>query len=178
MLLQALPERIERFLDIGSGDGRLLALIRERHPGSWGIGIDASPPMLARATERFAHDPQVECAAHNLNDPMAVSGPLDAVVSGLAIHHLSHVRKRALFQEIHDLLIPGGVFANLDLVASATVEQHERFRREIGRPQDDPADQLAGLCDQLGWLREAGFRGVDCHFKWMELALLVAVRGE
>jgi SAM-dependent methyltransferase len=95
-------------------------------------------------------------------------------VSALAIHHLEDVRKRALFSEIHAFLRPGGVFVNLDLVAAASNNQHERFRQAIGRPEDDPADRLAGLCDQLRWLREAGFRDVDCQFKWLQLVLVVA----
>jgi SAM-dependent methyltransferase len=98
------------------------------------------------------------------------------VVSGLAIHHLEDERKRALFEEIHSALVPGGVFANLDLVLSASPRLHERFRREIGRVDDDPTDRLADLSDQMGWLREAGFAEVDCHFKWLELALVLAVK--
>ena len=78
--------------------------------------------------------------------------------------------------EIRALLVPGGVFANLDLVASSSQQQHERFRRAIGRVKDDPTDRLAGLCEQLGWLRDAGFAEVDCHFKWLELALVIARR--
>lgn len=85
-------------------------------------------------------------------------------------------RKRELFGEVHALLAPGGVFANLDLVRSASVRLHERFRREIGRTEDDPTDRLAGLTEQLSWLREVGFAEVDCHFKWLELALMVAVK--
>ena len=73
--------------------------------------------------------------------------------------------------------MPGGVFANLDLVRSASVHLHERFRREIGRTEDDPTDRLAGLAEQMSWLREVGFAEVDCHFKWLELALMVAVKG-
>jgi tRNA (cmo5U34)-methyltransferase len=92
----------------------------------------------------------------------------------LTVHHLEDERKRGLFGELHRLLASGGVFANLDLVSSPTVTLHERFRRAIGREQDDPSDRLAGLCDQLDWLREAGFSIVDCRFKWMELALIVA----
>jgi tRNA (cmo5U34)-methyltransferase len=68
------------------------------------------------------------------------------------------------------------VLVNLDLAASPTPELHERFRHAIGREQDDPTDRLAGLCEQLRWLREAGFEQVDCRFKWLELALIVAVR--
>ena len=177
LLLEALPERIGRFLDLGTGDGRLLRLVRERHPAAQGIGTDSSQPMLDRAAGRLGDDPKVELRQHDLASPLAEPGPFEAVVSGLAIHHLEDERKRALFAEVHDLLAPGGVFANLDLVRSATPALHERFRREIGRVEDDPTDRLADLSAQMEWLRDAGFDEVDCHFKWLELALTVAVKG-
>jgi len=176
MLLDALPQRIERFVDLGTGDGRLLALLHARHPDAHGIGVDSSPPMLDRATKRFVGDPLIEVRRHDLKDPLTQLAPADVLVSALAIHHLTDERKRTLYAEVHALLSPGGVFVNLDLVASASPEQHQRFRREIGRSEDDPADRLAGLCEQLRWLREAGFEQVDCHFKWLELALVVAAR--
>jgi tRNA (cmo5U34)-methyltransferase len=178
MLMEALPEQVERFLDLGTGDGRLLAAIRERHPGAKAVGFDASEPMLARAAERFGGDPLVELRPHDLNRPLGDAEPADAVVSGLAIHHLADKRKRELFGEIHALLTPGGVFANLDLVSAASLRLHERFRREIGRTEDDPSDRLADLSEQVGWLREVGFGEVDCHFKWLELALVVAVKDD
>lgn len=173
MLLAALPERVDRFLDLGTGDGRLISLLREAHPQAQAVGLDSSQPMLARAAQRFAGDAAVELRVHDLRDPLPELGPFDAVVSALAIHHLEDARKRELFAEIQSLLTPGGVFANLDLVSAATPQMHERFRREIGRPDDDPADRLAGLCDQLEWLRAAGFADADCHFKWLQLTLVV-----
>jgi tRNA (cmo5U34)-methyltransferase len=176
MLLEALPEQVERFLDLGTGDGRLLALVHEHHPCAEGVGLDSSRTMLDRAAERFAEHPLITVCEHDLADPLCEPALVDAVVSALAIHHLADQRKRALFGEIHALLKLGGVFVNLDLVTSPTLELHERFRHAIGREQDDPADRLAGLCDQLGWLRDAGFEQVDCRFKWLELALIVAVR--
>jgi len=154
----------------------MLALVCSHHPDARGVGIDSSPPMLSRVAERFAGDTRIELADHDLRQALAVSGPFDVVVSGLAIHHLEDQRKQALSREVHSLLRPGGVFANLDLVTSATAEQHERFRRAIGSAEDDPADLLADLCPQLAWLRDAGFQDVDCPFKWMELALIVAVK--
>ncbi|HEY8808955.1 MAG TPA: class I SAM-dependent methyltransferase [Solirubrobacterales bacterium] len=176
MLLEALPARVERFLDLGTGDGRMVSLVRSRHPKARAVGLDASEPMLARAAERFGTDPSVELHPHELADPLEVEGPFDAVVSGLAIHHLEDERKRELFGEVQALLVPGGAFANLDLVSPPSPQIHERFRREIGRTEDDPSDRLAGLGEQLSWLRDAGFSEVDCRFKWLELALLAALR--
>lgn len=178
MLLQALPPNMERFIDLGTGDGRLIGLIREHHPRAHALGVDFSEPMLAQAGERFASDPVVELRRHDLAQPLEVQAPVDAVVSALAIHHLEDVRKQSLFREVHALVRPGGVFVNLDLVAAASTEQNERFRVAIGRPQDDPADRLANLCDQLGWLREAGFSDADCQFKWLQLTLFVGSRSQ
>jgi SAM-dependent methyltransferase len=176
MLLEALPRRVGRFLDLGTGDGRLLALVRARHPKAEAIGLDSSAPMLDRAKERFDGDSLVGLRRHDLRNRLTDVGTADVVVSGLAIHHLDDERKRELFGEIHALLAPGGVFANLDLVRAASERLHERFRREIGRTEDDPADRLAGLGEQMSWLREVDFAEVDCHFKWLELALIVAVK--
>lgn len=176
VLLQALPEQVDRFVDLGTGDGRLLTLVGGRYPEAKGTGLDSSAPMLDRARERFDSDPRVCLREHDLGLALPFDGAVDAVVSGLAIHHLEDTRKRELFGEIHGLLAPGGVFANLDLVRSASAGLHERFRREIGRVKDDPTDRLAGLNEQMEWLREAGFDEVECHFKWLELALIVAVK--
>ena len=178
MLLEDLPSPVGRVLDLGTGDGRLLAAIRDRDPEARGVGVDTSEPMLARATARFGDDPLLEFHTHDLALPLVDSGPFDAVVSGLAIHHLEDERKRELFAEIHSHLVPGGVFANLDLVAPASPRLHERFRREIGRAEDDPADRLADLSEQMGWLREVGFAEVDCHFKWLQLTLVVAIKDD
>lgn len=180
LLLEALPADLGSFLDLGTGAGRLLVLVRERHPEARAIATDVSQPMLARARDRFQADNSIALIEHDMAAPLsAIDGldghaSLDAVVSALAVHHLEDDRKRSLFSEIHALLRPGGVFANLDLTTSPTTAVHARFREAIGRVEDDPADRLADSCEQLAWLREAGFATADCRFKWMELTLLVA----
>ncbi|HET8863579.1 MAG TPA: class I SAM-dependent methyltransferase [Solirubrobacterales bacterium] len=175
MLLAALPGQIDRFLDLGTGDGRLLKLIHGQHPNAAAVGLDSSEPMLSRAGQQFETHSNIELRMHDLRLPLGEVGKVQAIVSGLAIHHLTDERKRSLFAEVNALLVPGGVFANLDLVAAPS-RLHERFRREIGRVEDDPSDHLAELSAQIEWLREAGFAEVDCHFKWLELALIVAVK--
>ncbi len=76
------------------------------------------------------------------------------------------------------VLTPGGIFCNLEHVASPTPELHEEFLRRIGySPEtEDPSNKLLDVETQLRWLREIGFGDVDCHWKWRELALLTGRR--
>jgi tRNA (cmo5U34)-methyltransferase len=38
--------------------------------------------------------------------------------------------------------------------------------------EEDPSNRLLDVETQLGWLQEIRFVDVDCHWKWLELALL------
>src|SRR6476659_4935523 len=53
MLLSALHPQTTRFVDLGTGDGRLLALVRSRYSEAKGIGLASSAPRLDPAQERF-----------------------------------------------------------------------------------------------------------------------------
>lgn len=175
VLYDCLPQRVERVLDLGCGDGRLLARVRVVRPGATGVAVDFSPPMLAAARRRFAGDLNVEVVDHDLSQPLPDLGRFDVVVSAFAIHHLEHDRKRALYAEVVALLDPGGVFCNLEHVASATGALHDRFMSAIAAPED-PSNRLLDVETQLGWWRDLGMIDVDCLWKWRELALLVGVR--
>jgi SAM-dependent methyltransferase len=134
--------------------------------------------MLDAAKQRFAGDFSVAVVTHNLDNPLPGLGKFDAVISSFAIHHVEHERKRELYSEIHALLNAGGVFCNLEHVASPTPRLHEEFLLGIGftLETEDPSNKLLDLETQLGWLREIGFIDVDCHWKWRELALLAGRR--
>src|SRR5215207_729386 len=72
-LLECLPPSIGRVLDLGSGDGRLLALVRLARPGIEAVAIDFSETMLGRLRERFADDPRVSVVPHDLSEPLPTS---------------------------------------------------------------------------------------------------------
>jgi tRNA (cmo5U34)-methyltransferase len=175
VLLELLPERMERVLDLGCGDGRLLALVLGARPQAGGVAVDFSPPMLERARERFAGAPGVELHQRDLVEPLPDLGRFDLVVSSLAIHHLEDARKRELYAEILGLLAPGGRFSNLEHVSSPTPALHREYL-EIARVPEDPSNRLLDVETQLGWLRELGYADVDCFWKWREMALLSGVR--
>ena len=121
--------------------------------------------------------------------------PVRAFVSSLAVHHLDGAGKRQLFRDLAAALAPGGALVIADLVLPATPAAHalaakawdEAVRRrslelagrlrpyEVFRderwnlwadPSPDPIDQPSPLFDQLRWLTEAGFAGVDVC--WMK----------
>lgn len=177
-LLEFLPSRVQRVLDLGSGDGRLLALVKLARPDAAAVAVDFSDVMVDRLRTRFAEDRTVQVVQHNLSEPLPALGEFDLVVSSFAIHHLTHERKRALYQQVFSMLTPRGLFCNLEHVDSATAQLHLQFLGALGvEPgQEDPSNKLLDLETQLEWLCDIGFVDVDCHWKWRELALFAGVR--
>jgi tRNA (cmo5U34)-methyltransferase len=174
-LLECVPATVARVLDLGSGDGRLLRLLKADRPALTAVALDFSSAMLEALRARFAPDPSVAIVDHDLNSPLPEFGPFDAVISSFAIHHLPHARKRSLCAEVQAMLMPEGVFCNLDHVSSPTERLHRTFLQKLGieAADEDPSNQLLDVETQLRWLRELGFEDVDCSWKWLELALLV-----
>jgi tRNA (cmo5U34)-methyltransferase len=116
-----------------------------------------------------------------------------AIVSSLAIHHLDGDGKRKLFRDLHGLLAPGGAFVLSDImrptspegfaIAAETYERAvaERSLKERGDlsmleklrelrwnyfryPDDDAVDKPSTIAEQLAWIEEVGFRGVDVYW--------------
>jgi SAM-dependent methyltransferase len=197
-LARRFAPRARRVLDLGCGDGFLARAVLAEFPSAHALLVDHSEPMLQRAHEAMGpYSGRCEIQAGDLAEPLPSkvgAGPFDLIVSGYAIHHLPTHRKRSLYEEVHRLLAPGGLFVNVEHVASATPELESAYdeayidhlaavsgkdravveRDYHGRP--DKADNLLDPVEtQLGWLREIGFVQVDCYFKWLDLAVFGGV---
>src|SRR5262249_11384799 len=127
VLLHVLRQRslpVERVVDLGCGDGVLLEAVLTAFPAARGLGLDYSEAMRELAAKRLARmRRRAQAAPDALRDPAwtkMLDGPVDVIVSGFAIHHLPDARKRALYAEIFERLVPGGSFLDLEHVASAT----------------------------------------------------------
>ena len=175
-----------RVLDLGAGTGLLSRFVRDAHPDAELVLVDAAPAMLEQARATLAAPASFILA--DLREPLP-GGRFDAVVSALAIHHLTDAEKRALFARVCDALAPGGVFVNAEQVAapSAALEAayrrwHRDASRALGASADEWAaaeqrmsfDRLATAADQLRWLSEAGLADADCLFKQYAFAVLFA----
>jgi len=175
VLCELLPERVDRVLDLGTGDGVTLALVLAARPEATGVGLDFGDEMLRRAKERFAGDARVMIDRHDLDDPLpSALGTFDVVVSSFAIHHCSPERQHEVYGEVFALLRPGGLFVNAEHVASPTRRLHDEFLAalRVDPADDDPSNQLVAVDRQLEWLNQLGFQDVDCYWKWRELAVL------
>ena len=196
------PHPVERFLDIGSGDGAMSELLLGVEPQAEAVLVDYSEPMLSGAEHRLARSGSAgRIARGDLRGPgwrtELPDGLYGAAISGFAIHHLPSERKRELFSELFGLLEPGALFVNMDyvlvdgplrglfdeqMVANAIVVERERggarSDEEIEREllADDDDDRPDSAEEQLQWLRDAGFEQVEMYFKWAEAAVFGAVK--
>jgi len=169
-----------RVLDLGAGTGLLSALIAGTFPNAHLTLVDISQGMLDRARQRFVNDAE----RFQFRTLDLAEGPLwgryEAVVSALAIHHVSDEGKQRLFQGVHDVLCDGGVFINADQVLGTTPEIDEEYKaawlrqvRERGVDEGDltaalermQEDEMSTLGLQVKYLEDIGFRMVDCWYK-------------
>jgi tRNA (cmo5U34)-methyltransferase len=182
------PRVPERVLDLGAGTGLLAAHVRAAFPRARLTLLDAAAAMLTQARSRLGED-GVEYVLGDLAESLPL-GPWDAVVSGLAIHHLTDAAKRDLFARVREGLSPGGVFVNAEQVIGPSAaftgyyeRWHEHRARMAGVNDREWADteermrfdRCATVEDQLAWLREAGFAGADCLFKDHRFAVIVGL---
>ncbi|MGD0672554.1 MAG: methyltransferase domain-containing protein [Candidatus Binatus sp.] len=180
-----------KVLDLGAGTGLLSAFIAYSFPQARITMVDISSEMLERARARFELGGErfrFEVSDYGV-DP--IQEKYDAVVSALSIHHLGDDEKRSLFNRIYGALNDGGVFVNAEQCRGATPERH-RFHherwitrvRELGMDDRDLGlaldrmkfDRAATLEDQLEWLREAGFRDIDCAYKNLIFAVYCGLK--
>ena len=85
VVVELLPPTVGRVLNLGTGDGRLLAAVLSARPAlTAGVGVDMSPPMLAAARARFATERRVAVVDHNMDAPLPAAALLAAADAAAA----------------------------------------------------------------------------------------------
>lgn len=199
-------KEVQSILDVGCGDGILGRTLLNSYPNASITFSDISETMLDAVKKEISntnnHNSQKQFHFHQHDmqqsdwmNELEEHAPYDVIVSGLAIHHLTHRRKKEIYGDIYDLLAPNGVFLNLERVQSASplgvllnnemyidslFSFHSRENPNISREEVAekyyyrPLKQsniLAPVELQVEWLKELGYVDVDIFFKIYEIAI-------
>jgi len=95
------------------------------------------------------------------------------------VYHIRDHRKKALYPEILSMLRPGGIFCNLDHVASSSVILSQHFRKRMGSQKPvnrEHEERLSSIEEQIDWLKQIGFVDIGCYWKWLQFALLIGFK--
>lgn len=177
-------------LDLGAGTGLLSEFVLNKiGPASLYL-LDESAEMLAKAQQRLAeYNPLV--FIQQMTGPLP-SAKFHAIISSLAIHHLTDEDKRDLFKRIHESLLPGGVFINAEQILGPTEWQDQMFEdmhlngaRALGSDENEiraaqermKADRCATLEEQVAWLRDVGFKNSGTFFQHFRFAVYAGWKG-
>ena len=104
-VLELLPDKLGRVLDVGCGPGVMTEVVLER--GGTFDGVDLSPEMIDEAREKFGHFPNVNFKVGNIEAIDASDKSYDQLICMAVIEYLN-TPERALF-EIARVLKPGGI---------------------------------------------------------------------
>ena len=204
-LLEDIPVR--HVLDLCCGEGRLSREYLRRHEDSRVTVLDSSAKMLAISAERLrpfgSRYDQVQANIEDLSWRTGVS--YGGVMTSLAVHHLDGKGKQALYRDVHEMLVPGGVLVMADIVEPAGAstrrlagdhwdeavlrasEQHfggdeaavvfeETEWNHYRLENPDPVDKPSTVVQHLDWLRAAGFVEVDLAWMYAGHGLFTAKR--
>lgn len=195
------PSQSSRILELGCGTGELTVKVLKQCPHAELVAVDYSPRMIdfvgAKLDAKGERDRvktfQLDFGAWANDEADAeVESPFDAIISSLAIHHLTDEMKGKLFQKIARSLKPSGQFWNADPLVPEFPELSdiyqqsrqrwaqkqgfdlEAVRSKIGKSDTQgysSQDQLATLDTHFQMLKEAGFSKTAVIWKYYNLGV-------
>ncbi|MGG0741591.1 class I SAM-dependent methyltransferase [Niallia taxi] len=180
------PSTTPSILDVGAGTGLFASLLLNKFPKANITLIDISEKMLEVAKKRFSNCSNISYLIDDYTS-CKFESTFDIIVSSLSIHHLTHIEKKNLYQRIYNQLNDGGIFVNADQVLGDTtfletlykndwkskVENSGLSEEEIHAAYErTQLDRMSTLTDQIEWLKESGFKDVDCIYKYFNFVVL------
>ncbi len=207
-LFAAARAEVRSLLDLSCDGGTILAAALDEHPQLNAVLVEDSARRLEATRQRLgdAAD-RVTCRSARYGSPawsavLAELGPYDIVIAGAEAWPLSDERKRQIYEEVYRALMPGGLFLNVEHVASATRWTQspmddqmidvifgefiragkKKSRTQIARQYYERVKSQtahhAPLEVQCDWLRDIGFESVECFLKVAELAVFGGQKNE
>lgn len=182
-----------RLLDLGTSRGGALAPFVDRYGARLSaVGIDVSEPMLTAARERFRLWPD-NVRIENLDVRYNwTHRPVHVVLSVLFLQFVPIEYRQKIVANIYSDLEPGGALILVEKVLGSTaqldsleVDLYLESKKAAGYTQEQIDRKRLSLEGVLvpvtaKWNEEllagAGFRTVDCFWRWMNFAGWIAVK--
>jgi ArsR family transcriptional regulator len=144
-ILELLPVRTQRIVDLGCGPGGLIPFLLSR--GQFIQGVDSSHGMVEVAKKQFQSNANVEILEAQLDSLPIDSTCVDTAITSMVLHHISN--PSMVFDEVYRILKPGGSFIMVDLL-----KHNEEYMR------DNFADLWLGFEPEVieDWLNRSGFK--------------------
>jgi len=182
-------------VDLGCSRGEAMApLIARFGAHNRFIGVEVSTPMLEAARQRFRT--LIDCGVVDIRDlDLRTAFPPErasVILSVLTLMFTPIQYRLRIVQDVYDHLLPGGAFLLVEKVLGATapidtlmVERYHRLKHENGYSWDEierkrlalegvQVPMTARWNEEL--LASAGFRQIDCVWRWLNFAGWLAVK--
>lgn len=174
-------------LDLGIGTGKTALDLLKKFPNVHIEGIDISKNMIEQGKIRLkGYSNKINFEFLNMINFISKPLKFDVCVSVLSIHHLNLKEKQKLFSKIFDSLKEKGIFVIGDIINFDTKKETEEKEQEwksfliknLGKNEGDfwfrnyqEEDLPDSINNQLKWLKNAGFRKIDCIWQFMNYAV-------
>jgi tRNA (cmo5U34)-methyltransferase len=183
-------------VDLGCSRGEALApFIEAFGRGARYVGVEVSAPMLEACRRRFARE--IESGTLSLVDLdlrcSYPNAPASVTLSVLTLQFTPIEHRPRIVQDVYDHTIDGGAFLLVEkvLASSARTDRvltdlYHELKRTNGYAQEEIERKRLSLEGVLvpvaaGWnedlLRHAGFREVECVWRWLNFAAWLAIKG-
>lgn len=187
-----MPRKGGRLTDLGTSRGESVAKAIQHFGGRADfLLVDESKPMIEEVTERYGDRENVTIQHSDITTRFP-NAPANVIQSILTLQFTPINYRQQLIQNIYDALREGGAFIFVEKVLGkgARLDDlqdtfYHALKRDNGYSYQDVSekeDSLEGVLVPVTarWnkqmLEEAGFRHVDCFWRWMKFAGWVAVK--
>lgn len=183
-----------RVLDLGCGTGGTSVALLKEFPLARVTGVDSSQEMLAAAAAKVKHSTwRVDFLCRDIR---VVGGQwpvvrgeeeFDVIISAFSLHYLNEDEKKAVFSICWSALKPGGMLIYSEAVSSSSekvyqgyMEKWKEFQRSNGFTEEEIGSHMLKFIrdvkpltidKQLDLMIEAGFKDVECYFKYLNWAV-------